>query len=67
MWQNTDDRRDAEYDEWLAEIGRAEAEYESRIAALGWTGEEIPVPTFEEVQADPLFQMMVGLMQRPMQ
>ena len=67
MWQNTDDRSDAEYNEWLAEVGREEAEYQSRIAALGWTGEEIPVPTLEEVQADPLFQMMVGLMQRPMQ
>jgi hypothetical protein len=26
MWQNTDSRTDAEYDEWLAEVGRAEAE-----------------------------------------
>lgn len=26
MWQNTDYRSDAEYDEWLAEVGRAEAE-----------------------------------------
>ena len=26
MWQNTDDRTDAEYNEWLAEVGRAEAE-----------------------------------------
>lgn len=67
MWQNTDDRSDAEYNEWLSEVGRDEAEYQSRIAELGWTGEEIQVPTFEEVQADPLFQMMVGLMQRPMQ
>ena len=26
MWQNTDDRSDAEYNEWLAEVGREEAE-----------------------------------------
>jgi len=26
MWQNTDDRTDAEYNEWLAEVGREEAE-----------------------------------------
>ena len=26
MWQNTDDRTDAEYNEWLAEVGRADAE-----------------------------------------
>lgn len=26
MWQNTDDRTDSEYDEWLAEVGREEAD-----------------------------------------
>lgn len=26
MWQNTDDRTDAEYNEWLTEVGREEAE-----------------------------------------
>ena len=49
MWDNTDNRSDADQAEWEAEVGQ-QMQQEQRDA-----------------QDDPLFQMMVGLMRRPLQ
>lgn len=49
MWDNTDNRSDADQAEWEAEVGQ-QMQQEQRDA-----------------QDDPLFQMMVELMRRPME
>ena len=54
MWQNTDDRSDAEYNEWLAEVGQH-------------VQQEQQAHTPREIQDDPLFLMMVDLMRWPLQ